>query len=321
MFDLRVLTGTANPKLAQAVADQLGVRLSETLVSRFADGEIRVQVQESVRGMDVFVIQPTCPPTSENIIELLIILDALKRASARRITAIIPYYGYARQEKKVKPREPIAARLMADLIATAGATRVLLVDVHVQTIQGFFNLPVDHLPAGPLFAQYFRERGLGDGNTVVVSPDVGGVGRASSFADRLGATLAIIAKRRPEPNECEIIDVIGDVDGKRAIMVDDMVDTAGSLVSGAKALINRGATAVYACASHGLLSGPAIARLQESPIEKLLITDTIPLADEKRIPRVDVLSVAPMLAEAIRRIHSELSLSTIFEKFWVDDSR
>jgi ribose-phosphate pyrophosphokinase len=321
MFDLRVLTGTANPNLAQSIADHLGVRLSETLVSRFADGEIRVQVQESVRGMDVFLVQPTCPPTSENIIELLIILDALKRASARRITAIIPYYGYARQEKKVKPREPIAARLMADIIATAGATRVLLVDVHVQTIQGFFNLPVDHLPAGPLFAQYFRAQGLGDGNTVVVSPDVGGVGRASAFADRLGATLAIIAKRRPEPNECEVIDVIGDVEGKRAIMVDDMVDTAGSLVSGAQALKDRGATEVYACASHGLLSGPAIARLQESPIKKLLITDTIPLAEEKHIAQVEVLSVAPMLAEAIRRIHSELSLSTIFEKFWVEDTR
>ncbi len=321
MFDLRVLTGTANPALAQSIADHLGVRLSETLVSRFADGEIRVQVQESVRGMDVFVVQPTCPPTSENIIELLIILDALKRASARRITAIIPYYGYARQEKKVKPREPIAARLMADLIATAGATRVLLVDVHVQTIQGFFNLPVDHLPAGPLFAHYFREQGLCDGDTVVVSPDVGGVGRASAFADRLGATLAIIAKRRPEPNECEVIDVIGDVVGKRAILVDDMVDTAGSLVSGAKALKDRGATEIYACASHGLLSGPAIARLQDSPIQKLLITDTIPQAAEKQIPQVEALSVAPMLAEAIRRIHSELSLSTIFDKFWVEDTR
>jgi ribose-phosphate pyrophosphokinase len=321
MFDLRVLTGTANPALAQAIAEHLGVKLSDTLVSRFADGEIRVQVQESVRGMDVFVVQPTCPPTSENIIELLIILDALKRASARRITAIIPYFGYARQEKKVKPREPIAARLMADVITTAGANRVLLVDVHVQTIQGFFNLPVDHLPAGPLFARYFRDHGFTDGNTVVVSPDVGGVGRASSFADRLGATLAIIAKRRPEPNECEVIDVIGDVQGKRAIMVDDMIDTAGSLVSGANALKERGATEIYACASHGLLSGPAIERIKNSPLKKVIITDTIPLAPERQIPQVEVLSVAPMLGEAIRRIHSELSLSTIFEKFWVDDAR
>lgn len=321
MNELRILTGTANPALARSIADYLGVRLSETLVSRFSDGEIRVQVEESVRGMDVFVVQPTCPPTSDNILELLIILDALKRASASRITAVIPYYGYARQEKKVKPREPIAARLMADLITTAGAQRVFAVDLHVQTIQGFFNLPVDHLPAGPLLAEYFRSRGFSDGNTVVVSPDVGGVGRATSLGDRLGADLAIIAKRRPEPNECEVIDVIGDVEGKRVVIVDDMVDTAGSLVSGAQALMARGATEIYACATHGLLSGPAIERLQQSPIEKLVITDTIPISPEKRIPKVEVLSVAPMLAEGIRRIHADQSLSTIFDRFWLQETR
>lgn len=321
MNELRILTGTANPLLARSIADYLGVKLSETLVSRFSDGEIRVQVQESVRGMDVFVVQPTCPPTSENILELLIILDALKRASAARITAVIPYYGYARQEKKTKPREPIAARLMADLIITAGAHRVFLVDLHVQTIQGFFNLPVDHLPAGPLLAEYFRSRGFADGNTVVVSPDVGGVGRATSLGDRLGADLAIIAKRRPEPNECEVIDVIGDVEGKRVVIVDDMVDTAGSLVSGAQALMARGATEIYACATHALLSGPAIERLQESPIEKLVVTDTIPLPPDKRIPQVEVLSVAPMLAEGIRRIHADQSLSTIFDRFWFQETR
>ena len=321
MNELRILTGTANTALAGSIADHLGVRLSETLVSRFSDGEIRVQIQESVRGMDVFVIQPTCPPTSENIIELLIILDALKRASAARITAVIPYYGYARQEKKVKPREPIAARLMADLITTAGAHRVFMVDVHVQTIQGFFNLPVDHLPAGPLLAEYFRKHGFADGDTVVVSPDVGGVGRASSLGDRLSADLAIIAKRRPEPNECEVIDVIGEVENKRVVIVDDIVDTAGSLVSGAQALVEHGAREIYACATHGVLSGPAIARLENSPIKKLVITDTIPLTPDKDIPKIEVLSVAPMLAEGIRRVHADLSLSTIFDRFWVQDSR
>lgn len=321
MTELCVLTGLANPKLAQAISENLGVKLSETLVTRFSDGEIRVQIQESVRGMDVFVVQPTCPPTSENILELLIMLDALKRASARRITAVMPYYGYARQEKKTKPREPIAARLLADVISTAGAQRVFLVDVHVQTIQGFFNLPVDHLPAGPLLATYFRNRGFADGDTVVVSPDVGGVGRATSLGDRLSADLAIIAKRRPEPNECEVIDVIGDVNNKRVVIVDDIVDTAGSLVSGAQALMARGAREIYACATHGVLSGPAIERLQNSAITKLIITDTIPLAPEKQIDKIEVLSVAPMLAEGIRRIHADQSLSTIFEKFWVEDTR
>jgi ribose-phosphate pyrophosphokinase len=321
MDNLRILTGTANPKLAHSIADYLGIRVSDTLVTRFSDGEIRVQVQESVRGMDVFVIQPTCPPTSENILELLIILDALKRASARRITAVLPYYGYARQEKKTKPREPIAARLMADLISTAGATRVFLIDVHVQTIQGFFNLPVDQLPAGPLLAEYFRDRGFVDGDTVVVSPDVGGVGRASMLGDRLSADLAIIAKRRPEPNECEVIDVIGDVEGKRVVLVDDIVDTAGSLVHGAEALKAHGAREIYACATHGVLSGPAIERLQHSPIEHLVITDTIPLPPEKHIPKIEVLSVAPMIAEGIRRIHADQSLASIFEKFWFAETR
>jgi len=321
MAEIKILTGTANPMLAQAIAEQLDLSVSETLVTRFSDGEIRVQIQESVRGMDVFLVQPTCPPTSENVLELLILLDALKRASARRITAVIPYYGYSRQEKKIKPREPIAARLMADLISTAGAHRIFFVDLHVQTIQGFFNLPVDHLPAGPLMAEYFHARGFADGDTVVVSPDVGGVGRATSLGDRLGATLAIIAKRRPEPNECEVIDVIGDVKDKRVVIVDDIVDTAGSLVSGAQALIDRGAREIYACATHGVLSGPAIERLQHSHIAKLIITDTIPLPPEKQIPSIEVLSVAPMLAEGIRRIHADQSLSSIFDKFWVQDSR
>lgn len=321
MPDLRILTGTANPRLAASIADILGMKLTDTLVTRFSDGEIRVQIQQSVRGDDVFVIQPTCQPSSESLLELLIILDALKRASANRITAVIPYYGYARQEKKTKPREPIVARLIADLITSAGANRIFLVDVHVQTIQGFFNLPVDHLPAGPLFADYFDSCGFSDGNTVVVSPDVGGVGRASMLGDRLGADLAIIAKRRPEPNECEVIDVIGDVDGKRVVITDDIVDTAGSLVHGAEALRQHGAREIYACASHGVLSGPAIERLQHSVIEKLLITDSIPLADDKRIGKIEVLSIAPMLAEGIRRIHADSSLSSIFDRYWMAETR
>lgn len=319
--ELRILSGSANPRLAQAIVEHLGVNPSDILLTRFSDGEIRVQIQESVRGKDVFVVQPTSAPASDTIIELLIILDALKRASARRVTAVIPYFGYARQEKKVKPREPIAARLMADLITTAGADRVLLVDLHVQTIQGFFNLPVDHLPAGPLLASYFYDRGFKDGNTVVVSPDVGGVGRASLLADYLSADLAIIAKRRPEPNQCEVIDVIGDVKGKRAILVDDIVDTAGSLVSGANALKLRGAREIYACATHGVLSGPAIERLQQSSIEKLVITDTIPLTPEKQIEKIEVMSMAPLLAEAIVRIHGESSISSIFDRMWVAETR
>jgi ribose-phosphate pyrophosphokinase len=321
MQDLRIVTGTANPKLAHAIAERLGVRVTEAMVTRFADGEIRIQLQESVRGMDVFLVQPTCPPTSENIMELLILLDAIKRASARRCTAVIPYYGYARQEKKTKPREPIAARLMADIITTAGANRALLVDVHVQTIQGFFGIPVDLLPAGPLFAEYFCDRDFDDGNTVVASPDVGGVGRATVLADRLNATMAVIAKRRPEPNECEIMEVIGSVEGKRVVIVDDIVDTAGSLTQGAKALAERGAKEIYACATHGVLSGPAIERLQASPIVKLVITDTIPLAPERAIDKIHVLSLGTVMAEAIRRIHDEQSLSTIFERYWKQESR
>jgi ribose-phosphate pyrophosphokinase len=321
MQDLRIVTGTANPKLATDIAARMGVSVTDAMVTRFSDGEIRAQIQESVRGTDVFLVQPTCPPTSENIMELLILLDAVKRSSARRCTAVIPYYGYARQEKKTKPREPIAARLMADLISIAGANRVLLVDVHVQTIQGFFGIPVDLLPAGPLLAAYFSEREFDDGNTVVVSPDVGGVGRATVLADRLKATMVVIAKRRPEPNQCEVQEVIGSVDGKRVLMVDDIVDTAGSLTEGARALADRGAKEIYACATHGVLSGPAIKRLNNSPIKKLIITDTIPLAAEKQCEKIHVLSVANVIAEAIRRIHDDQSLSTIYDRYWKQESR
>jgi len=248
-------------------------------------------------------------------------MDALKRASARRIVAVIPYYGYARQEKKTAGREPITAKLVADLLTTAGADRILVVDLHVPSIQGFFNLPVDHLPAGPYLAEYLLQAGYGDRNTVVVSPDVGAVGSAAAFADRLQASLAIIAKRRPEPNKAEIMEVIGDLDGKRAIIVDDMIDTAGSVVTGAEAIRQRGAAQIYACATHAVLSGNAVDRLQNSCIEEVVITDTIPLPPEKERPKIKVLSMAPVLAEAIHRVHDDLSVSNLFDKHWVEDKR
>ncbi len=319
--DMRILTGNANPKLAADIAAHLGMTVSDMEVGRFSDGEIRVKINESVRGADVFVVQPTCPPGSDNIMELLIIIDALKRASARRIVAVVPYYGYARQEKKAGGREPITSRLVADLLTVAGANRILAVDMHVPSIQGFFNLPVDHLNAGPLLADHFARRGFADANTVVVSPDVGGVGTARAVADRLNASLAIIAKRRPQPNQAEATEVIGDLSGKRAIFFDDIIDTAGSLVSGAKAVAERGACEIYACATHGIFSADAVARLAASPFRQVVVTDTIPLAPEQRIEKITVLSVAPLLAEAIRRVHEDASVSAMFDRQWVEDKR
>jgi len=320
-YDMRILTGNANRKLASDIAAYLGLPLSDMEVSRFSDGEIKVKINESMRGADVFAVQPTYPACSDTIMELLIIIDALKRASPRRIVAVIPYYGYGRQEKKTSGREPITARLIADLLTVAGAHRILALDMHVPSIQGFFNLPVDHLAAGPLLADYFVAHGLGDGNTVVVSPDVGGVGTARAGADRLAATLAIIAKRRPQPNEAEVMEVIGDLEGKRAIFFDDMIDTAGSLVSGAAAVAERGASEIYACATHGIFSDDAISRLADSLIREVVVTDTIPLAPERRIEKITVLSVAPLLAEAIRRVHEDASVSSLFDRLWVEDKR
>ncbi len=319
--DIRILSGNANPDLARAIAGQLRVPLSKMEVGRFADGEIWVRIEESVRGTDVFLVQPTCPPSAENIMELLVILDALKRASARRVTAVIPYYGYARQEKKLKPREPISGKLIADLISVAGADRVLTVDLHVQSIQGFFNIPVDHLPAGPLLAEDLVERSFTGPGTVVVSPDVGGVGTAKALADRLSASLAIIAKRRPDVNQVEILQVIGELEGKRVILVDDIIDTGGSLVSAAEALAARGAAEICAYATHAVLSGDAVDRLARSPIKEVVVTDTIPLPEGKRHPRIRVLSVAPVLAEAIRRVHGDLSVSTLFDRYWTAAQR
>ncbi len=319
--DLRILSGNANRPLSQAIADHLSVPLSDMDVTRFADGEIRVRIQESVRGADVFVVQPTCPPTSESIMELLIILDALKRASARRATAVIPYYGYARQEKKINPREPISAKLVADLISIAGANRMLTVDLHAQSIQGFFNMPVDHIPAGPILAEDLVRRGFTGPGIAVVSPDVGGVGTAKVLADRLSASLAIIAKRRPEPNLVEVIQVIGELDGKRAVVIDDMIDTARSVVSAAQMVSERGASEVYAYATHAVLSGDAVSSLETARIEEVVVTDTIPLPPEKRSNKIRVLSVAPTMAEAIQRVHANVSVSTIFDRHWHDDKR
>lgn len=319
--DIRILTGSANPKLAADIAARLGLPLSDMELGRFSDGEIRVKINESVRGADVFVVQPTCPPGSNNVMELLIIIDALKRASARRIIAVVPYYGYARQEKKATGREPITARLIADLLTVAGAHRLLAIDMHVPSIQGFFNLPVDHLYAGPLLADYFMRQGFMDDKTVVVSPDVGGVGTARAAADRLEASFAIITKRRPQPNQAEAMEVIGDLQGKRAIFFDDLIDTGGSLASGARAVAQRGAVEIYASATHGIFSGDAIARLTESPIRQVVVTDTIPVPAEKLTDKIKVISVAPLLAEAIRRVHEDASVSSMFDRGWEEDKR
>jgi len=319
--DLRILSGNANPELGQAIAHHLGVPLSKMEVGRFSDGEIWVRIEESVRGADVFLVQPTCPPTSENIMELLVILDALKRASARRTTAVIPYYGYARQEKKLKPREPISAKLIADLISAAGADRLLAVDLHVQSIQGFFDIPVDHLPAGPILAEDLIARSIGGPDTVVVSPDVGGVGTAKALADRLNAALAIIAKRRPEVNAVEVIQVIGELGDKRVVLVDDLIDTAGSVVQAAEMVAERGAREIWAYATHAVFSGDAVERLQASPIREVVVTDTIPLPRSKQRDKIRVLSIAPVLAEAIRRVHGNLSVSTLFDRYWEEDKK
>jgi ribose-phosphate pyrophosphokinase len=315
---LRIFSGNAHPELAQKIASQLHLPLGRLHVARFADGEVQVKIEESVRGMDVFLVQPTCAPVNETLMEVLILTDAFRRASARRITLVLPYYGYSRQDKKIKPREPVTARLVADLITTAGADRVLAVDLHAKQIQGFFQLPLDHLYAGPLLGAHFAERGLTDHDTVVVSPDVGGVGRARGLAEMLHAPIAIIVKRRPEANQVEIMEIIGDVRGKTCVMVDDMIDTGGSIVSGACALMERGARRVFASCTHAVLSCPALERIEDSPIEELVITDTIPLGQDKRAcsSKITVLSVAPLLASAIVRIHQDHSVSELFETFW-----
>lgn len=308
---LRVFTGNSNLSLAQMICEHLGIPLGKAQVKRFSDGEINVEIDESVRGMDVFVVQSTCPPVNDHLMELLILMDALKRASAERINAVIPYYGYARQDKKILPRAPISAKLVADLITAAGASRILTVELHASQIQGFFNIPVDHLYASSILAEYVKDRFQGD--IVIVSPDAGGVERARAFAKRLNAGLAIIDKRREMPNIAEAMHIIGDIRGKDAILLDDMVDTAGTLTSAALALKEEGAENVYAYCTHPVLSGRAIGRLMESPLKEAIITDTIPLKGESiSCKKLKVLTVAPLLAEAIKRIHQDESVSSLF---------
>ncbi len=311
-----VLTGgNANPKLAQEIAEALGTRLAEAEVSQFSDGEVFVQVNENVRGADVFVIQPTCPPVNHNLMELLIMIDALRRASAFRITAVIPYYGYARQDRKVLPRVPITAKLVADLITAAGAHRVLTMDLHAGQIQGFFNIPVDHLFAAPVLLKYFQQRVAEDAwqDLVVVAPDAGGVERSRAFAKRLGTSLAIMDKRRTGPNESRIMHVIGDVRDRDVILLDDIIDTAGTIIQAVSALKAEGAHRILASCTHAVLSGQAVERLEKSEIVEVVVTNTIPLReDQQNHKKITVLSVAPLLAEAIHRIHTETSVSSLF---------
>lgn len=310
--EIKIFTCNANPELAKEIADYLGISVGNSQVIRFSDEEIQVKINESVRGRDVFVVQPTNQPVNEHLMELLITIDALRRASARRITAVIPYYGYARQDRKAKARDPITAKLVANLITTAGARRVVTMDLHAGQIQGFFDIPVDHLLAVPILAKYFMEKGLEGDGTVIVSPDLGGVTRSRELAERLNTSLAIIDKRRPEPNVAEIMNIIGDIKGKNVIMIDDIIDTAGTITLGVEALLEKGAKAVYACCTHPVLSGPAIKRLVASPVKEVIVTNTIPLLGEKHISKIKVLSVAPLLGEAIRRIHEDASVSSLF---------
>ncbi len=309
-YELKLLTGNANRPLAEEIAHQLGTLLTGADVSRFSDGEVFVQINENVRGADVFVIQPTCPPVNDNLMEFLVMLDALKRASARRITAVLPYYGYARQDRKVQPRVPISAKLVADLLTAAGAQRVIALDLHSGQIQGFFDIPVDHLFAAPVLIDYLGQKDLQD--LVVVSPDAGGVERARAIAKRLKAGLAVTDKRREGPNVSLFMHLIGDVKNRDAVIIDDMIDTGGTLIQAVDAVKREGARRILACGVHPVLSGPAIARLEGSPVEEVVVTNSIPLGPEKRIAKIVVLSVAKLLAEAIHRIHDEESVSTLF---------
>ncbi len=307
----KIFCGTANEALCDEVCSFLGLTRGQALVTRFADGEAYVQIQENVRGADVFVIQPTCRPVDEHLMELLLMIDSLKRASARRITAVIPYYGYARQDRKDKPRSPISAKLVADLLTTAGADRALLIDPHTMQLQGFFNIPVDPLFASPVLVDYFRKLNLPD--LTVVSPDAGGVERARFFAKKMDAALAIVDKRRIEMNVAEVMNVIGDVKGRTCLIIDDLIDTAGTLVKVAQALVDKGANTVYACCSHPVLSGPAVENLVNSPITELVVTNTIPLTEAARqVPKIKVLSIAGLIGRAIQSSHEETSVSRLF---------
>ncbi len=311
MRELKLFTGNSNPGLAHEICDYLGVALGEATVGTFSDGEILVRIEENVRGMDVFLVQSASDPVNKHIMELLIMLDALKRASAYRITAVLPYYGYARQDRKDQPRVPITAKLVADLIATAGAHRVLTIDLHAGQIQGFFNVPVDHLYATPVLLEHFKQVGLD--NLVIVSPDAGGVERARAFAKRLKANLAIIDKRRDGPNQTKLMNIIGEVSGRNVLLLDDMIDTAGTLAQGAVALRDKGARTILAGCTHPVLSGPALERINQAPLDTLVVTNTVPLnGKEEQCRKLVSLSVAPLLGEAIKRIHEEESVSSLF---------
>ncbi len=311
---IKIFSGNANQKLAQDIADILEVPLGDSKVGRFSDGEICVDINETVRGIDAFIIQSTNEPVNDNLMELLIMIDAFKRASAGRITAVIPYYGYARQDRKAKARDPITAKLVADLLTAAGADRILTMDLHAAQIQGYFDIPVDHLLGVPILGKYFAQNGFDQrDDVVVVSPDLGSVTRARKFADRIHAPIAIIDKRRPKPNVSEIMHVIGDIKDKTCILIDDMIDTAGTITNGANALVKMGAKDVYACCTHAVLSGPAIERINESVIKKLIMLNTIDLPESKNSDKFKILSVAPVFAEAIRRIYEEISVSKLFD--------
>ena len=310
--DIKIFSGNSHRALAEEIAEKIGLPVGIATVGKFRDGETEVNIGEVVRGSDVFVIQSTCYPVNDNLMELLIMIDALKRASAGRITAVIPYFGYARQDRKAKARDPISAKLVANLITVAGADRVLTMDLHVPQLQGFFDIPVDHLLGIPILAEYFKEKFHDLKDLVIVSPDVGSVTRARKFAERLDAPIAIVDKRRPKVNVSEVMNIIGDVSSKKAILIDDLIDTAGTIVNAADALAKAGAKEVYACATHGVLSDPAVERIKNSSIKEVVILNTIPLTSEKRINKIVSISVAPIFAEAIERIYGDMSISSLF---------
>ena len=309
--EIKLFAGNSNRALAESIAQALKLPLSEVEVGRFSDGEISVHISETVRGRDVFIIQSTCSPVNENLMELLIMIDAARRASAGRITAVIPYFGYARQDRKARSRDPITAKLVADIITSAGADRVLTMDLHAPQIQGFFDIPVDHLLGGPILYKHFAN--MVDDDFMVVSPDVGSVSRARNVATKLNCPMAIVDKRRPKANQIEVMNIIGDVKDKKCLIVDDMIDTAGTICQGAEALFNNGAKEIYACCSHAVLSGPAIERIQNSHITKLVVLDTIPLTEEKKIGKIEVLSVAKLFALAIENIYLDKKMSEIYD--------
>jgi len=311
--NIKVFTANAHPQLAQDIANIVGVPLGQSSVDRFSDGEINVTIGETVRGSDIFLVQSTSQPVNEHLMELLVMIDAFKRASAGDITAVIPYFGYARQDRKAKARDPISAKLVADLLSAAGANRVITMDLHASQIQGFFNIPLDHLLSLPIFLKYYSKKfGKEKDSIVVVSPDLGSVPRTRKFAEKMDFPLAIVDKRRPRANISEVMNIIGDIEGKKVIMIDDLIDTAGTLCNSAEALMEKGATEIYACATHGVLSGPAVERIQNSCIKELALLDTINVPKEKQIDKIKLLTVAPIFAEAIERVYEDLSVSSLF---------